>query len=166
MKTATLSIVLAAACVLIAAASAHAQDAAPATTIKVTTVLHDDGTRTVTKLDPDARTTESSKYDGEKLLQRTVFKLDAQNQPESGDVFDAKGTLVNKVKLVRDDAGRVSEEIRSNPAGQLIGRFVYHYDATGHIAKIDAYDAAGNLIPSNSARSDVKKDRRARASGR
>jgi hypothetical protein len=133
-----------------------------ASAIKVTTTLHDDGTRTVTRFDPDARITEASKYSGDTLLQRSVFKLNDQNQPESGEIYNARGKLLWKVKNSRDEAGRVAEETRFNANDQFIVRLVYHYGTRNQIVKIDAYDASGNLMPTGPARRDVKKDRRSR----
>jgi hypothetical protein len=149
-------------CALLAsAAAAPGQDAA-GNVVKVTTTLHPDGTRTITKLDAVEHTSESSRYSGERLLQRTVFKLNEQNQPESGDFFDGKGTLVHKLKFVRDESGRVSEEIRFTPDDRFVVRYVYRYDATGRVLKMDGYDADGNPLPTGPARRDVKKDRRSR----
>jgi hypothetical protein len=141
---------------LAATMGAQAQDASAANVVKVTTTLHGDGTRTVTKLDAEARTTESSKYSGDKLIQRSVFKLNDQNKPETGEIYDAKGKLLMKVKNVHDDMGRVSEETRYTSDDQFIVRLVYHYGTSGQVAKIDGYDASGNLLPSGPAKKDKR----------
>jgi hypothetical protein len=141
---------------------APAQDSAGGNVVKVSTTLHNDGTRTVTKLDPEARTTEASKYAGDTLLQRSVFKLNDQNKPDSGEIYDPKGRLLMKVKNVHDDQGRVAEETRYTAKDEFMVRLVYRYGLDGRVNKIEGYDAAGNLLPTGPGKRDVKKDKKKR----
>jgi hypothetical protein len=131
---------------LVFSAPSHTAQAKDDNAIRVSTVLHPDGSRTVTRFDPAKRTTESSRYNGEKLVQRTVFKLNFLNQPESGLVYNAKNVLVHRIKIVRDESGRVKEEIRNTPGGKFLARLVYRYDAKGRVRKIDAFDAQGKRL--------------------
>src|SRR3954464_7682874 len=92
---------------------AFAQGGSP---IKVTTTLHPDGTKTVMQTDPDNRTAEATTLtSNDKLIQKVVYKLDEQNQPESGTVFDAKGRAAFKSVYKRDGAGRVAEQFDYTP---------------------------------------------------
>src|SRR5437016_5447745 len=112
--------------------------------IKVTTTLHDDGSKTVTKLDPDQHTSEATTYDGaNKLKQRIVYELDDQNQPASGTVYAANGDVVLKSVYKRDAANRISEEIDYTPDDKLLRRFVYEFGSNGKVTRIRAFDANG-----------------------
>lgn len=125
--------------------------------IRATSVMHPDGTRTETKTDPDAKTSEVSTYSGTTLKQRVVYKLDERNEPVSGTVYNAKGTPVCKLTLKRDGAGRVAEESYFSLDDKLQRRHVYGYAADGRLQKIQAFDAAGNEIRSGAAKKDQKK---------
>lgn len=147
---------------LLAAATpaAHAQDA-PSSTIKVTTSLNNDGTKTVVKTDGDNNTAENSVYDShDKLIQKTVFKIGDNGSPVGGYVYatrgvDAKGqpkmVLVYMMVYKRDGLNRLSEVYNYSPTKQLLSRQVYRYDAGNKVIKVDNYDAAGNSIGSGAS---------------
>src|SRR5438094_7345057 len=98
------------------------------TAIKVTTTMHDDGSKTVTRTDPDERTSAAETFDGGgKLRQRVVYQLNDQNQPESGLVYAANGVLIMKSVYKRDGMNRIAEEIDYTPDGSLLRRFVYEF---------------------------------------
>lgn len=124
---------------------AFGQDAG--TGVKVSTLLRKDGTKEVTTTDSDNHSSETSTFaQGEKLLKRVVYTLDEQSLPLQGIVYDARGRMLYKSLYTRDAAGRVAEEAEFSSDGRSLGRFVYHYGANGTLAKIDAYDASGNLV--------------------
>ena len=142
--------------------ASHAQDDSQSDTIRVTTTLHPDGTKTVTQNNPDDRTVETSNYDAaDKLLQKIVYNVDELGQAVTGSLYMPKGVsktgapllvLVYKMKYKHDGLNRVSEVENYSPADQLVTRQVFHYDPSNRVIKIDTYDAAGNIIatPSNS----------------
>ena len=136
------------------AAIASAQDSGG---IKVTTVIHEDGTKTVTTLDSDQHTSESVTYDSRnKVRQKVVYILGENNLPETGTAYTASGQIVFKAVYKRDGSNRVTEEIDSSPDGQLLRRFVYEYGADGKVSRIRAYDANGTEM--EQSQSPAKKD--------
>jgi len=120
-----------------------AQEAGSA--IKVTTTLHSDGTKTVLKTDPDARTAESTLMDAaDKVLQRTVYSLDEQGQFASANVFDGNGKLVFKSTYNRDSHNRLTEQLDTNAADKLLRRLTFEYDVYGKLVRVHTFDPAGN----------------------
>src|SRR5581483_8443158 len=88
--------------------------------IKVTTTLHEDGSKTVTKLDPDQHTSEATTFNSaDKMQQRIVYDLDDQNQATAGKVYAANGTLLLKCVYKRDSSNRVYEEDDYTPDDKL-----------------------------------------------
>jgi hypothetical protein len=125
--------------------------------IKVTTTLHDDGTRTDMKVDPASQTAEATTYAGEKILRRVAYKLDASGQMQEGDVFGPDGKMLFHAVFRRDALNRVVEEFNYAADGRLIRRLVYEYNTSGKIAKIDAFDAAGNPLSGSRGVADKRK---------
>lgn len=126
------------------------QDAVPDNTIKVTTTLHADGTKTVMQTDPEKHVSECSDYDhANKLLKKTVFNLDDQGQAIGGSIFSGKGVLVAKMEYKRDAMNRVNEVVTYTPDDRMTGRLVYYYDSNNRVVKIDTFDANGNLVKSS-----------------
>ncbi len=139
------------------AASVHAQDSGGE--IKVTTIMHEDGTRTVTTTNKDEHTSESVTYGAkDKVTQRIVYTLDEEDVALSGLVYGPNGKIVFKAVYKRDGSNRVVEEIDSAPDGTLLRRFVYEYGANGKVSRVRAYDAAGNEM--RPTQSPAKKDER------
>lgn len=141
------------ACLL--AASAFAQSDAA---IKVTTVLHEDGTKTVTQLNRETHASEAATYDNrDKVIQRIVYKLNEQNKPLESTVYGPKGNVLMTAAYKLDKDGRVAEESDFSTDGGLMRRLVFHYDASGRVTKMDAFDANGNEINQSSAKRDTPK---------
>ncbi|MDP9291308.1 MAG: hypothetical protein M3O82_02965 [Verrucomicrobiota bacterium] len=136
-------------CLLAIALHARAQSA-----VKVTTTLHDDGSRTEMVTDPDQHTSEAKTLNAAgKLLQRIVYTLDEENQPAEGTIYSPAGAVLFKALYKRDPANRLSEEVDSTAAGAMIRRFVYEYDGNGKVSRIRAYDANGiEMTPSGGAK--------------
>ena len=127
------------------------------TGIKVTTLLHDDGSKTVTRLDIDQHTSEEVTTNAaDKVLKRIVFNLDANNLPQSGVLYAPNGKVVRKIVYKYDALNRVNEEADYTPNDQLLGRFVYEYSASGRVSKIHTFDAAGNEVGATAT--DARKD--------
>lgn len=136
-------------------ASVHAQNSGGG--IKVTAVMHEDGTKTVTTTDADQRTSQSVDYGPrEKVIKKVIYKLNANNVPESGVVYSPNGQIAFKAAYKRDASNRVTEETDYAPNGTMIRRFVYEYSATGKVSRIRAYDAAGNEM--HQTQSPARKD--------
>jgi len=133
--------------------------------IKVTTLLHGDGTRTDTTRDLDAHTSETKTYDASnKLIQRAVFSLDEEGREVAGTIYNAKGVVVGQVNYEYDIFGRVKQQFEKAPNGALVRRLVFHRDTNGRVMSIDAFDAQGNPIKGDSSSSS--SPRKGRSGGR
>ena len=125
--------------------------------IKVTTTLHEDGSRTETQTDLEQHTSEAKTFDGaHKLRQRIVYELDGENQPASGAVYAANGALIFKSVYKHDDQNRITEEIDYTPEGAMMRRFVYEF-ANGKVSRVRAFDPSGVEMQQSAGRPDVKK---------
>ena len=139
-------------------AVALCQDDAQDNAIHVTTTLHEDGTKTVTQINPETHTSEASTYDNrDHLRQKIVYTLDERNQPETGVVYTAANVPVFKAAYTRDNLGRVTEEVDSTMTDQLMRRFVYEFGPDGKVSRIRAFDANGVEMQQTEARKDVSK---------
>jgi hypothetical protein len=127
--------------------------------IRATTVLHEDGSKTVTITDPDKHTSESTTYDGrDRILQRVVYTLDDNNQAASGIAYTADNRPVYKSVYKRDDMNRVKEEDDLTMDDQLIRRYVYDFGPDGKVIKVHAFDPQGNeLQPASGTRRDPRQ---------
>ena len=116
------------------------------TPIKVTTAIHDDGTRTDTVKDVDNRTSETRTYSSsQKLRERCVYTLDDQGREVEGVVYNAKEAIVSRVALQYDALGNLRERAEKAPNGTLLRRFVYTQDPSGRVT-VRTFDAGGKLI--------------------
>jgi len=145
MKKSFLAFTCTAVCLLAFAATAYTQEGG--SPIKVTTMLHADGTRTDTTKDIDAHTSESKTYDAaNKLIQRATFTLDEDGREVDGILYDAKDKVIGQISYKYDIFGRVKEQSEMSPKGILLRRLVYQRDSKGAVTGIDIYDGQGNLI--------------------
>lgn len=157
MKRLFLAFAIALACTV----AGNAQDGG--STLKVTTRLNADGTRTDTQKDLEARTSETKTYSAsKKLIQRTVFLLDEQGREVDGMIFDAKDKVTGQVSFRYDPFGRLSEQIEKAPNGTILRRFVFRRDPNGNVKKIDTLDAQGNPMGGNSTPSSTGSRKKSR----
>lgn len=127
-------------------------------TLKVTTRLLPDGSKTVMKTDVEAHTMEATTYNSaDKLTQRIIYMLDAQDQPKSGVVYAPNGKPVYKCAYEHDSLGRITEERDYTLANQLIRRFVYEFGNSATAVRIRAFDANGNELQQIGAAVPVTK---------
>lgn len=135
---------------------AQAQDDTLPIHVKVT--QREDGTHVSSTLDPNAHTcVEETLTNKEKLIQRIVYQLDAQNLPLTGIVSDPAGNVLYKMTLLHDGAGNTTEETDFSKTGEQIRHLIFHYSAGGQLTGTDAYDGQGNLLQTGPARKDSKK---------
>jgi hypothetical protein len=139
---------------------AFGQGEAPGT-IKATTKLRRDGTRTTTIVDPDKRTAEETFTDSAgKILKKTIFTLNDRNFSTGAVHYDAKGNVRYKEAYTLDGSDRISESQLFSKDDRPLGKRIFHYDERGK-AQIDDYDASGNLIvrpqPVKPGRPDKKR---------
>jgi len=116
-------------------------------TVKVSIVTHEDGSRTVTKTDPAAHTSEQTTLTmQDKLLKRTVYELDENNLPVSGVIYQPNGQPTRKIVYRYDPLNRISEEQDYSMSDKFLGKFVYEYNKNGNISRVRSYDASGNEL--------------------
>lgn len=145
MKPTRLFLTLAALAAVLASTPARAQEGG--TPIKITTTLHDDGSRTEIQRDVDNRRAEARTLSASnKLLQRWVYTLDAQGRETEGICYDAKDKVIARAGYKYDPFGRVNEVTEMNAAGTVQRRIQYKRDATGRVLATDVLDAAGNPV--------------------
>jgi len=126
--------------------------------IHAVTVLHEDGTKTVTITDPEKHSSEASTYTGnDKLLQKVVYALDDDGLPASGIVYTPDNRPFFKTKYKHDSMNRLDEEDDYSMNDQLIRRFVYEFGPNGKVVRIRAYDGQGNELHQTDARKDQKQ---------
>ena len=131
--------------------------------IKATVTMLSDGRHKNTVVNPETRTSEETIEDSKgKLLSKTIYDLDDRGLPRVATFFDSKGKQLYKAEYQRDAADRIIGESYSSMTGQSLGRRVYIYGPGGRkVARMDTYDAAGNLIspqkPPGPGRPDKKK---------
>ena len=120
--------------------------------VKVTTILHNDGTRTDIQKDFDSHTEETRTYDtAQRLIKRSSFTLDDQGRELEGVIYNAKGAVLSRVNYSYDPVGRLKEQIDRNPAGQVVRKTVFRHDFQGQIIGADVFDAQGRQLLSGSA---------------
>lgn len=128
--------------------------------IKVTSTLHDDGSRTDLQTDYDALTAESKTCNAsKKLIQSASYTINAQGQILEGTVYDGKGKLAGQVAYRYDSQGHMSEQLDKSANGTPLRRLVFYYDANGHVSGIDTYDGKGNLLQASGSSINKKKTR-------
>jgi len=140
----TLLLTLAATATLLLPAPSQAQEEP---SIKASTVMHGDGSRTDTQTNYETRTSEEKKYDPQgRLTNRIVYDLDEENRPTKGTVFNDKDVQVYNFTYTRDALGRIIEEKDFSPDGQLLQRFAFLFTTDGKVAGVRTYDAEGKLV--------------------
>ncbi len=114
--------------------------AAPMEMARVRTVLHKDGSRTVSTQDLNARELEELTYSQRRVIvQRKRFLLDDQSRAIQGVIFDGGGDLVARVEFGFDGLGRMTEERTYNAKGEVVRRLLYRYNAMGIQSKPIAF---------------------------
>ena len=130
-------------------------------TTRAKTVMHEDGSRTETVTNAEARTCEATERDASgNIRQRTLYQLDADGQPEAGIVYDGKGTILYKMKIKKDAQNRVTEQTDYTAKDAFVRRLVFSYDSLNRLVKIDSYDQSGTLLGSSSAKDKKRSSRR------
>jgi len=98
----------------------------------VRTVLHDNGTRTVSKKDINTKQMEKKVLNAEDVLvARSIFQIDSEGNFQRGQIFNGRGQLMYVSEFIYDDYGRLMEERVSDGNRRPVRRLVYKYDAFG-----------------------------------
>jgi len=131
--------------------------------IHVQTILHENGSRTESRRNPDTRVLEEFYYGiNKRLKNRKLFQLDEEGRALQGLIFDARDNLVGRVEFDFDEFGRLREERSLNQKGRPTQRIIYRYNNKGERLKPLAYNfeekAGGGEareVPQKSARSSL-----------
>jgi len=116
-------------------------------TIRSTTKLRPDGSKSTTVLDPDKRTAEETIYDARDKPMKKITYLLGEKDLAIGAIFaDGKGNVSYKASYQRDGYGRVVESSFTSPDGRHLGKRVFSYGAGDKVTLMQDYDAQGQLI--------------------
>jgi hypothetical protein len=130
-------------------------------TIRATTKLRPDGSKSTTILDPEKHTAEETIVDAgkpPKVLKRTTYLLGDRDMAIGAIFYDTKGTVVYKASYQRDTVGHVTEASFSSPDGQYLGKRVFVYAGGDTATQVVDYDANGQLImPAQAAAPKTRK---------
>ena len=130
---------------LLAAGTVGAQESYG--TIRSTTKLRGDGSTSTTTVDPDARTAVETIADAKgKVLRKTTYLLGEKDMAVGAIFSDAKGAVIYKASYKRDGYGRVVECTFAGPDDRYLGKRIFTFGAGDQVAKMDDYDANGQLI--------------------
>ena len=99
---------------------------------KVRTIIHEDGSRTVSSQNADSRELVEFIYDVRQIVvQKKRFLLDDLARPIQGVIFDGHGDLKARVEFGFDTLGRMVEERTYDAKGRVVRRIIYTYNALG-----------------------------------
>ncbi len=128
---------------LAAAAVAGAEEA----NIKVTSVVHPDGSKTDTITNFAERTSEERLVNqAGKVLRRTIFTLDDEGRQNGGVVYGPDNKPLSRFQFVRDAMGNIIEHRDYTVKGEVIQRKIYRLSGEGKVLGIDTYDKNGTLV--------------------
>ncbi len=109
-------------------------------------LIRDDKTRLTVQVDPANRRVVEELYSPNKiLLWRLIRELDAAHQPIRGTKFDAQDQIVSR-HVYYWIRGRLEEEEIFDARNTLLARMRYYYDSKGRPEKIEHYNGADALI--------------------
>jgi hypothetical protein len=129
---------------LCAATLAHAQESYG--TIRSTTKLRPDGSKSTTLLDPEKRTADETivSQDG-KVMQKITYLLGDGDLAVGAIFYDLKGNVKYKASYKRDGQGRVIESNFTSSDDRFLGKRKFIYGSSD-TARMEDYDANGVLI--------------------
>jgi hypothetical protein len=121
-------------------------------TIRATTKLRPDGSKSTTIVDPDAHTAEETIQDAaNRVMKKTTYLLGDRDLAVGAIFYDAKGKIIYKASYRRDEVGHVVEASFTGAADQYLGKRVFVYTGGGNSAtdaatQVIDYDANGQMI--------------------
>jgi len=123
------------------------------TSVRATTLLNADGTRTDIIRDFDNRKAETITYNmADQLIKRMEFTLNDLGKEVEGVVYDGKGKVLSRVSIGYDPVtGRMIEQVEKTASGAVRRRVVIRYDSGGRAVGADVYDGQGQLIEGTGA---------------
>ncbi|MEM7144168.1 MAG: hypothetical protein AAF591_03470 [Verrucomicrobiota bacterium] len=119
------------------------------------TILHPDGSRTISKKDTNAQVINQETLNATgQLIMKRVYQLDAEGKEQRGFVFDSRNQLIYRIGFFYDEIGRLKEEALYNTLGVVVRRQIYEYDRVGNLIRpVKAFTFEG-AIPANAVSPD------------
>jgi len=134
-------------------------------TIRASTTVNGDGTRSMVVNNPDTGAMEETVTDAAgKTLRKATYQVDEAGHPKNAIFYDAKGKVTSKAVYQRDSTGRIDRETIFAANNQVIRKRVYHYGAKNKVSGIDEFDGENRPIvrakPATASRGRPDKKRR------
>lgn len=105
-------------------------------TVSGRTIIHVDGTKTESIIDPSTLELTEKTFDAnDVLLTRRSYKLNERGQPVMGNIYDGAGNLQARSQSFFDPFGRLQEERISNLQGEVFQQVLHEYAADGTAQK-------------------------------
>jgi hypothetical protein len=119
------------------------------------TILHPDGSRTVSKKDLESKVINQETFNASgTLVMKRVYQLDAAGKEQRGFVFDGYNQLIYRIGYIYDEIDRLKEEVLFNTRGQVVRRQIYEYNRVGQVIRpVKAFTFEG-AIPQNALQPD------------
>jgi hypothetical protein len=145
------------------AVGAHAQSSAD-NAIKATVTMLPDGRQKNSLINHETHMQEDKIQDKTgKVYSRAVYELDERNLQSTATFYDGQNKILYKAAYTRDGEDRIAEEVYTSPTGKPLGRRVWSYAGKNKVARVDDYDANGNLVvPQKQTQSRGKPDKKKR----
>lgn len=133
-------------------------------TIRASTTVHGDGTRSLIVSNPENGTMEETVTDAAgKALRKIVYQVDENSLPKNAIFYDGKGKITSKAVYQRDGTGRIERETIFSANDQVLRKRIYQYGAKNKVSAIAEFDADGRPIarpvapPASRGRPDKKR---------
>jgi hypothetical protein len=116
-------------------------------TIKATTKIRMDGSKSTTIVDPEKRTAEETITDaGGKIIKKVTYLL-GDGDLALGAIFsDPKGKVIYRETYKRDAYNHIVESAFTSPDGKYLGKRLFIYASSNGAPRIEDYDANGTLM--------------------
>jgi hypothetical protein len=119
------------------------------------TILHPDGSRTVSKKDLEAQVINQETFNPSgTLVMKRVYQLNAAGKEQRGFVFDGYNQLIYRIGYIYDEIDRLKEELLYNMVGQVVRRQIYEYNRVGQLVRPVKAFTFEEAIPQNALRPD------------
>lgn len=113
----------------------------------VSTIIHDDETKTLSNRDFVKQTMEQKTYSAQGVIQmKRIFQLDRTGKVKSGLAFDGAGKPVFKFKYTYDELDRLEVEHVRDMQNKVVRVLHTVYDEQGKAHRIAKTDAQANQM--------------------
>jgi hypothetical protein len=130
-------------------------------TIKATTKLRADGSKSTTIVDPEKHTAVETISDaGGKPMRKITYLLGDSDLALGAIYSDGKGKVIYQESYKRDAYGHIIESSFASPEGKYLGKRLFIYGTGNGAPQIEDYDANGQLMATPGATAKPAKKRR------